>query len=237
MIERLKQFDEVCTSWFERGPDWGPEDVIATERSIMVGLPTVRKILVVLDPALADQLQYEHDRDVEYAIFVGRVRAAARQGLGIARDEQEVAVNLAPESPLLLADRFHPHVWSSAAPLWPTGQYRVAVANAAASLSAHIAEKSGITNLAERGLVQQVFASKQAPGQARLHLRGDVTSDTWRSRQEGTAADAAFVAQPARRPLRERAPHPQPNAGLQARVDRRTRHRDQPRPSRTFHSL
>lgn len=144
---------------------------------------------------LADQLQYEHDPDVAYAIFVGRVRAAARQGLGIARDEQEVAVNLAPESPLLLADRFHPHVWSSAAPLWPTGQYRVAVANAAASLSAHIAEKSGITNLADRGVVQQVFASKSAPGQARLHLRGDVASDTWRSRQEGLhlIAQGAFA--------------------------------------------
>jgi hypothetical protein len=187
MIQRLEQFDNDCSSWFTRGPDWTDETLPAVERGILVALPTIQKILDMLDPTLAPQLQYEHDVATEnYAIFVGRVRAAARQGLGVARDAEEVAANLVPESPLLIADRLHPSVWGSAAPLWSAGQYRVAVANAAAALSAHIADRSGITNMTDRALVQHVFGPKApAAGQVRLHLPGDITSDTWKSRQEG----------------------------------------------------
>jgi hypothetical protein len=40
--------------------------------------------------------------------------------------------------------------------------------------------------MTDRALVQHVFGPKAPlPGQVRLHLPGDVTSDTWRSRQEG----------------------------------------------------
>jgi hypothetical protein len=187
MIRRLEQFDDECSSWFTRGADWEDETLSAVERSIMLALPTVQKILDMLDPTLATEFRYDHDTAIDnYAIFVGKVRAAARLGLGMARDAKEVALNLTPESPLLIASRFHPAIWGSASPLWSTGQYRVAVANAAAALSARIAERSGIANMTDRALVQHVFGPKPPPaGQVRLQLSGDITSDTWKSRQEG----------------------------------------------------
>jgi hypothetical protein len=120
---------------------------------------------------------------------------ALRFGLGMLADQEEWAANLEPDAPTLAADRFHPHVWAAAAPLWDTGQYRVAVGHAATSLSVHIAKKAA-SSLTERKLVTQVFAISQPPaGQVRLHLPGDPGSDTWRSRQEGLhqLAQGAFA--------------------------------------------
>jgi Protein of unknown function (Hypoth_ymh) len=120
---------------------------------------------------------------------------AVQQGLGILRDRDEWAANLAPDAPSLIADQFHPHVWAPAAALWDTGQYRVAVGQATVSLSTHIASKAG-SPLTERGLVAQVFSPNEpVPGQVRLHLPGDKASRTWRSRQEGLQllAQGAFA--------------------------------------------
>jgi Protein of unknown function (Hypoth_ymh) len=120
---------------------------------------------------------------------------AVQQGLGILRDQDEWKANLAPDAPSLIADQFHPHVWAAAAALWDTGQYRVAAGQATVSLSAHIASKAG-SPLTERELVAQVFSPNEpAPGQVRLHLPGDKTSKTWRSRQEGLhlLAQGAFA--------------------------------------------
>lgn len=78
------------------------------------------------------------------------------EGLGILRDQDEWKVNLAPDAPSLIADQFHPHVWAAASAIWDTGNYRVAVQQAAVALSAHIAKKVG-SPLSERKLVAQVF--------------------------------------------------------------------------------
>lgn len=78
------------------------------------------------------------------------------RGLGILRDQDEWKVNLAPDAPSLIADQFHPHVWAAASAIWDTGNYRVAVQQAAVALSAHIAKKVG-SPLSERKLVAQVF--------------------------------------------------------------------------------
>jgi hypothetical protein len=69
------------------------------------------------------------------------------------------------------------------------------VGQAAVSLSAHIAKKAG-SSLTERELVAQVFSPSQpGPNQVRLHLRGDKSSRTWKSRQEGLhlLAQGAFA--------------------------------------------
>jgi uncharacterized protein (TIGR02391 family) len=120
---------------------------------------------------------------------------AVRQGLGILRDQDEWVTNLSPDAPPLIADQFHPHVWAAVSALWDTGQYRVAVGQATVSLSAHIAKKAG-SSLTERELVAQVFSPNQ-PGsnQVRLHLPGDKSSKTWKSRQEGLhlLAQGAFA--------------------------------------------
>jgi hypothetical protein len=68
------------------------------------------------------------------------------------------------------------------------------VGTAATSLSAHIAQKAD-SALADRALVQDVFALKISPGRPRLHFPGDTSSDSWRSRQEGLhlTAQGAFA--------------------------------------------
>lgn len=63
------------------------------------------------------------------------------------------------------------------------------------SLSVHIAQKAG-SNLTERRLVTQVFSpDPPAATQVRLHLPGDTTAETWRSRQQGLhlIAQGAFA--------------------------------------------
>jgi uncharacterized protein (TIGR02391 family) len=124
-----------------------------------------------------------------------RARSSVEQALGILRDQDEWKANLAPDAPSLIADEFHPNVWTAASAIWDTGQYRVAVQQAAVSLSLHIAAKAG-SSLTERALVAQVFSREDPrPGQVRLHLPGDKSTDTWRSRQDGLhlLAQGAFA--------------------------------------------
>ena len=153
-------------------------------------IPTVRQILSRLDPALVQRVEMPMHMGGAF----GSLRAV-QEGLGILRDQDEWAANLAPDAPSLIADQFHPHIWSAAAALWDTGQYRVAVGQAAVSLSVHIARKAG-SLLSERELVAQVFSpGDPGPNQVRLHLAGGKSSKTWRSRQEGLhlLAQGAFA--------------------------------------------
>jgi hypothetical protein len=69
------------------------------------------------------------------------------------------------------------------------------VGQATVSLSAHIASKAN-SALTERELVAQVFSPNQpGPSQVRLHLPGDKSNKTWKSRQEGLhlLAQGAFA--------------------------------------------
>jgi hypothetical protein len=173
MREKLEAFKETCEAYeFDRTDSiW--------ER-MTVQMPTVREVLKRLDPALATEV-----KQPDHLLGTSGMISAVQEGLGILRDQDEWAANLAPDAPSLVADQFHPHVWSPAAALWDTGQYRVAVEQAAVALSAHIAAKIG-SSLTERSLVAQVFSAKEPnAGQARLHFPGDKSGDTWRSRQEG----------------------------------------------------
>jgi len=142
--------------------------------------PTVKEILKRLNPKLAELVA-----EPSYMGGAHDSLRAVQKGLGILRDQDEWIANLAPDAPSLVADLFHPYVWAAASGLWDTGRYRVAVGQATVSLSAHIADKAH-SLLTERELVQQVFApSEPGPKQVRLHVPGDKSSKTWKSRQEG----------------------------------------------------
>jgi hypothetical protein len=193
MRERLESFKALCEAYdLETRRALG--EYTDTQRGISdemaSQMPTVREILKRLDPDLVER--------VEMPTYTGgayRSLRAVQQGLGILRDRDEWAANLAPDAPSLIADQFHPHVWAAASPLWDTGQYRVAVGQAAVSLSAHIAKKAA-SPLSERKLVAQVFSSAEpGPNQVRLHLVGDKSSETWKSRQDGLhlLAQGAFA--------------------------------------------
>jgi hypothetical protein len=183
MRERLEAFKELCEEYDqeERGSGYSYTDRMRQLNSQMNDqIPTVREIVKSLDPELvADVTEPMHMSGTSHS------RRAVERALAILRDQEEWKTKLAPDAPSLMADRFHPHVWEAASAIWETGQYRVAVQQAAVSLSAHIANKAN-SSLTERELVQLVFSpGEPAQGQIRLHLPGDRNSRTWRSRQEG----------------------------------------------------
>lgn len=182
MRERLESFKTLCEQ-YDQVDRQDPYEYLpqtkALKSQIIVAIPTIKKIVRALDSELVEDIA-----EPAYMSGTSKPRSAIEQALGILRDQGEWKVNLAPDAPSLIADQFHPAVWTAASAIWDTGQYRVAVQQAAVSLSAHIAAKAG-SSLTERTLVSQVF-SKDEPrsGQVRLHLPGD-KSETWRSRQEG----------------------------------------------------
>jgi hypothetical protein len=47
---------------------------------------------------------------------------ATRRALAVVRDREEWKVNLAPDSPSLVADELHPNIWGAAAKIWETGE-------------------------------------------------------------------------------------------------------------------
>lgn len=194
MRDRLESFKALCEEYDLEGRKVHYAEYTDKHRALndemSSQMATVREILKRLDPALAGQV--ELPTDTEGAS--GSLRAV-QQGLGILRDRDEWAANLAPDAPSVIADQFHPRVWSAASALWDTGQYRVAVGRAAVSLSEHIARKAA-SPLSERALVAQVFSpGEPGPGQVRLHFAGDKSNKTWKSRQEGLhlIAQGAFA--------------------------------------------
>ncbi len=107
-------------------------------------VPTVREIVKRLDPELVKDISGPSSMYGTTA-----TRRAINSALGILRDQEEWKDNLGPDAPSLVADQFHAHVWGAAATIWDTGKYRVAVQQAAVSLSTHIATKAG-SSLTER---------------------------------------------------------------------------------------
>lgn len=193
MRERLESFKTLCETYDQADRQaryQSSPETKALNSEINAAIPTVRKIVGALNPKLVEDIT-----EPQYMYGTSKTRSAVEQALGILRDEDELRANLAPDAPSLVADQFHPNVWTAASAIWDTGQYRVAVQQAAVSLSAHIAAKAG-SSLTERALVSQVFSKEEPrPGQVRLHIPGDKTSDTWRSRQEGLhlLAQGAFA--------------------------------------------
>ena len=109
MRERLGSFKALCEAYaLESRRAHG--EYTDTQRDIndemASQMPTVREILKRLDPALVERVELPTYTGGAY----GSLRAV-QQGLGILRDRDEWAANLAPDSPSLIADQFHPHVW------------------------------------------------------------------------------------------------------------------------------
>ena len=150
--------------------------------------PTVERVLRALDPALAEEL-------VPLGYDTSNIAGRVRQALGVLEDRDEWKSRLAPDAPSVAADQMHPLVWAAASPVWETGQYQLAVQQAAVALSAHI-KKRAQSHLSDRELVQHVFApDPPRGGQARLHLPGERADRSWPSRQQGLhlVAQGAFA--------------------------------------------
>jgi hypothetical protein len=108
------------------------------------------------------------------------------RAVGVLTLGAEAHERMKPDSPDLVADQFHPWVWEAAAPLWFAGSRQEAVNAAARSVNARLQQKLDRFDAAETSLCREAFSlDAPAPGRPRLRFRGDRTSDTWRSRQQG----------------------------------------------------
>jgi hypothetical protein len=152
-------------------------------------LSTVQQIVTHVDSKDTLRLlppSYSTGNDAELRI---------RRAIGALRDREEVEAKLAPESPEFAADELHPIIWRAAAVIWDTGEYRVAVAQAALALAMHVKSRTK-SKLTDRKLMQEAF-SPEGPraGAARLHFSGGPEDESWRSRQSGLhlIAQGAFA--------------------------------------------
>lgn len=191
MRQRLEKYRALCEAYDQEYRRSGPTYSARKDELrplLNAEIPTVKEIIKRLDPSLIENASNP---------LTGHSKAtgAVDQALGVLRDQNEWRANLAPDAPSLVADQFHPNVWKAASVIWDTRQHRVAVQQAAVSLSVHIAAKAA-SSLTDRALVNQVFSKDDPrPGQTRLHFPGDKTTDTWKSRQEGLhlLAQGAFA--------------------------------------------
>lgn len=121
MRDRLEAYESVLDEW-RRAVLFKQSLPISTRDRAITDFVTVQKIVKLVDPTLAEGLEAPR----EFVDVVETLRVI-HQALGAVRDWYAMAENLAPDAPSLVADQFHLHVWPAAAPLWDTGQYRVAV--------------------------------------------------------------------------------------------------------------
>ncbi|NYI40352.1 TIGR02391 family protein [Demequina lutea] len=167
--------------------DWD-ETCRQLDNEAIARVATITHIIRELDPEWRGPLDPP-------SLASGDGERIVRRALGALNDREQWPEYLAPDSPKIRADKMHPVVWDAASVVWETGEYRLAVQQAAVSLSAHI--KARVRSpLSDRDLVQQVF-SPDPPriGQTRLHFDGDSKDKTWQSRQQGLhlVAQGAFA--------------------------------------------
>jgi hypothetical protein len=193
MRQKLEAFLAVCEQYQAVSrPEYDRTTMKPIGDKIDDQVPTVERIIGQLDPNLLT----ERFGTAWHMGGLSETIKATRRALAVVRDRDEWKVNLAPDSPSLTADEFHPTVWKAAAEVWSTGEYKMAAQAACISLSAHIKDKAGSPPLNDGQLVAQVFSTDEPkPGQSRLHFPGNHADDNWKSRQRGLQhlAQGAFA--------------------------------------------
>lgn len=177
---KLRNYLAVCAEYevaLPPGTDWNSAAKAANDKAELM-LSTVGRILRTLQSSDTGKL-------LPPSYISSDSQERVRRALGALLDYAEVEKHLAPEAPELVADQLHSTVWATAALVWPTGQYRVAVGHVAQVLSTKIKSRAK-SRLSEGELMASVFSPDQPKkGASRLHLPGDPSTDTWRSRQRG----------------------------------------------------
>ena len=165
MRQKLQSYRDLLEEFIRLKTPWGTSQGKALVAELHRQEPTVKEILKRLDPGLADFVLDAFGG--EHASPSG-VLTCVHKGLGILDDQEEWAVRLLPDAPVLPADQFHPWVWDSARTLWETGHYRQAVHTAASAITAKTQAKLNRRELADKKLLQEAFTSAPRPGVARL---------------------------------------------------------------------
>ncbi|MEU9631505.1 hypothetical protein AB0D89_32540 [Streptomyces luteogriseus] len=108
MRQRLKAFDDLALR-YERSTR--PGDYLgdaALHEQLHRAEPTVKQILRLLDPQLAEKINLDQMAGEDMA------RNEVHLGLGILADMDEWAARLVPNAPTLPADQLHPWEWEPA---------------------------------------------------------------------------------------------------------------------------
>lgn len=190
-LEKLEAYYKLCDQYdltYEQSGYNYTDRCRRLHEQGLIAEPTVVKVLESVDPALAEEfLGPGYDSS--------NAKTKVLKGIGVLRHREEWERNLAPTAPLLIADSMHPIVWTAAATVWETGEFKIAAQQAAVSLSAHIKSKAE-SHLNERDLVAQVFKTDPpTPDICRLHFPGNTADRNWQSRQQGLhlIAQGAFA--------------------------------------------
>ncbi|MEU6825572.1 TIGR02391 family protein [Streptomyces atriruber] len=188
MREQLEAFDDLAARYTaSTKPDEYIGDRVLFEQ-LHRAEPTVKQILCLLDPVLAERI------DIDQMAGEAIARNQIHRGLGILADMDEWAARLTPDAPALAADRLHPWVWESAAPLWAAEARQDAVLASARTVNRRLQQKLNRHDIGETDLCLQSFDMKEpVPGKPRLRFPGDRGTPTWRARQDGAKYLAAGV--------------------------------------------
>src|SRR5215207_6021181 len=145
MRQKLEAFVTLCERYnlALRQPDAALMRQIRDD--IADALPTVKEIMLRLDenllePAVKTAFVKQPFGRPDQPGGMRESELITRMALGVLRDREELKVNLAPDSPSLTADEFHPTVWKTAVDVWDADEYKMAAQAACISLSAHIKE-------------------------------------------------------------------------------------------------
>ncbi|HEU5475671.1 MAG TPA: TIGR02391 family protein [Actinophytocola sp.] len=176
MREQLEAFSELVDRYLQTRRAEGGIGNKELRQQLFRAEATTKKILHLLEPTLAENIDLGPLTGPAYA------RNQAQRALGILDDMDEWATNLAPDSPTLRADQFHPWVWTSASTLWDSKHYRAAVHAAATAINAYTQTKVGRTDIADTELMNAVLTDKPKPGQVFLQLPGDPNDQTIKTR-------------------------------------------------------
>ena len=191
MLDKLETYLDVLDRFGAISNPWSKQaEPLLSE--LQLREPTVKQILGQLDPGLSNFVLEAFGGN---NAGVSAVRGCVQRGLGILADQDDWAIKLAPDAPVLPADRFHPWVWDAARTFWDSRHYRKAVDVAANAINAHTQAKVGRNDIFDADLMNQAFTDKPKPGQAYLRLPGDQADQTIRNRNRALRpfADGCFA--------------------------------------------
>ena len=188
MKAKLQEFADLAQEYYEAL--YGLRDLRVVDLStwelyeaLTAREATIKRILRKLDPALAEfDVIFGPDSTTAARNAVSR----ARVGIGALNDREEWVRRLAPDSPVLPADRLHDWVWGAARTLWESSHRRLAVQAAATAINAQAQTKLGRRAVSDDKLMQEAFSPNDPErGRPRLRCPGDPADPTIQSRQRG----------------------------------------------------
>jgi hypothetical protein len=163
MRERLEAYRGLFAQFIDLRRRGAPRKAAPWLASCTPEESTVKQIILTrLDPELAD---------FNLDVFGGKhtspsgVLTCIQQGLGILDGQDDWAVKLASDAPVLAADRFYPWVWDVAKIFWDSGHYRKVVDVAANAINAHTQALVGRRDIFDADLMKQAFTEWPKPRQ------------------------------------------------------------------------